>query len=922
MDEPRQGRVGVVNLRARCRGDSFHRLNDPSRNAIDTIRAAGTEVLFAGRFVVEKEAGRGGMGVVYQAFDRLGERAVALKVLHKTEPSTVRRFAMEADALGKLDHPNIVRYLARGVAEDGAPYLALEWVEGESLRGRLARAEESGEYLAIENVVELGQRLAGALAAAHAIGIVHRDVKPSNILLVGGHLGRPKLVDFGIVRNASGEHVTTSGTVVGTVGYMAPEQARGFERLDGRADLFSLGCVLFRCLTNRDVFDGPDPMTMLSMLLLHNPPRIAELRPDVPAELDALVLRLLAKEPDKRPDSATEVQQALVRIGKNLLGETRTSRRSWEPLPEPPTDTPSRVDDSPPPTATRRPLWVAAIATAVVVLFIGVAFRPWRRVPDSRAVAASVAPPASTGTIITSLPASASCDPEAVTYYREGLSELRNAMWERARTAFAKAAAKDPLCPEAQLRAAIIMSVTSDAITKTREQYAHATDLREQLSDRDRVLYYALAPDLVSEPRDLHARARILEEGLRRFPQDAELVVQRLAAYLHEPDPDHEHALELALRALVLDPNYAYAWMLKGHVLALLGRSDEAQQAMETCLSVAPGAGDCFEESTFLFERHGQCERAISETRNWLARMPTSSDAYRHLANALASTGAPEEAIKEAIEQRWSHAIDDRREVVEGRFANLADLAALQGDFANAEKLATQLAEGAKDAPLILPHLQAASTLVETLVEVGEPARAATVAERYSQARTVWTMGLPRRLLHHEASLFAALARQGRISEERWRAWTALWKRDTEATMNPFETWAIHWGTMVGTPFDAVTTWQSRPPREPAEGPTFHFRYFDLGIGDIFAGRVALAAGAIQSAISLMEPGMNNCQVLEDPFTNTRAHLWLGMAKEKLGDTDAACSAYRAVLDRWGHANPPSTTAREAARRSRALACK
>ncbi|HWL85597.1 MAG TPA: serine/threonine-protein kinase, partial [Polyangiaceae bacterium] len=194
-----------------------------SGDGIGAIEPAGGDVLFANRFVVEKEAGRGGMGIVYRAFDRVTETVVALKVLRKSEPSTVRRFALEAMALEKVDHPNIVRYLAHGVADDGAPFLAIEWVEGENLRERLSQVIARGERLEVHDVLELGQRLAGALAAAHALGIVHRDVKPSNILLAEGSLHRPKLVDFGIVRAAATEHPTTSGTLLGTVGYMSPE---------------------------------------------------------------------------------------------------------------------------------------------------------------------------------------------------------------------------------------------------------------------------------------------------------------------------------------------------------------------------------------------------------------------------------------------------------------------------------------------------------------------------------------------------------------------------------------------------------------------------------------------------------------------------------------------------------------------------
>jgi len=212
------------------------------------------------------------------------------------------------------------------VADDGAPWLALEWVEGENLREHVVRAASEGQKPDVLEVVELGRKLASALGAAHAMGIVHRDVKPGNILLDRGRVRHPKLVDFGIVRATERDHPTTSGTVVGTVGYMAPEQARGQQDLDGRADLFSLGCVLFRCLTLRDVFEAPGPMAMLSLLLLHEPPKVSSLRPEVPAALDTVTSRLLAKDRTERPDSADEVKVALARIGAAPPGPIQTSR--------------------------------------------------------------------------------------------------------------------------------------------------------------------------------------------------------------------------------------------------------------------------------------------------------------------------------------------------------------------------------------------------------------------------------------------------------------------------------------------------------------------------------------------------------------------------------------------------------------------
>ena len=198
--------------------------------------------LLDGRFELAEVAGSGGMGTVYRALDRASGAVVALKLLHKVDARAQARFDREARALSRMEHPRIVRYATHGVAPTGEPYLAMEWLSGESLAARLSRQE-----LRVEESVALARAVADALGAAHARGIVHRDIKPSNLFLVDGVLDRVKVIDFGIAQLPdTTSRLTQTAAVVGTLGYMAPEQARGdHETLDARADIFSLGCVLF-----------------------------------------------------------------------------------------------------------------------------------------------------------------------------------------------------------------------------------------------------------------------------------------------------------------------------------------------------------------------------------------------------------------------------------------------------------------------------------------------------------------------------------------------------------------------------------------------------------------------------------------------------------------------------------------------------
>lgn len=269
----------------------------------------------AGRFEIERLAGAGGMGAVYRARDRATGASVALKLLHLTGRLEVARFEREAELLAELAHPGLVRYVAHGRAASGQPFLAMEWLDGEDLGQRLGRGP-----LAVDEAVALGWRAAEALAVVHARGVVHRDLKPTNLFLVDGAAAQVKVIDFGIAR-LSASQVTVPGMLIGTPGYMAPEQARTEQSVDARADVFSLGCVLFECLTGSPPWGGEHMMAVLAKILFDQAPRVRDLRPEVPRDLDALVAWMLAKEPDARPRDGGEVAKALAELGAGEAAE-------------------------------------------------------------------------------------------------------------------------------------------------------------------------------------------------------------------------------------------------------------------------------------------------------------------------------------------------------------------------------------------------------------------------------------------------------------------------------------------------------------------------------------------------------------------------------------------------------------------------
>jgi eukaryotic-like serine/threonine-protein kinase len=272
-----------------------------------------------GGFAIERKIGEGGMGAVFRALDRDG-RPVAIKMLQVAGEADLARFDREAEVLASLDDPRIVKYIAHGTSDTGAPWLAMEWLAGEDLAQVLSRGA-----LAVAPALRLCARVAEALSIAHARGVVHRDVKPSNLFVTDGDLDNVKVLDFGIARRAGLAPVTHTGTVLGTVGYMAPEQARGASVLDARCDVFALGCVLYECITGRPAFAGEQPVAILAKVLLENPAPPSTVHPGIPPSVDALTMRLLAKDPDRRPADGAAAAREIAAAALSLVGRAVTA---------------------------------------------------------------------------------------------------------------------------------------------------------------------------------------------------------------------------------------------------------------------------------------------------------------------------------------------------------------------------------------------------------------------------------------------------------------------------------------------------------------------------------------------------------------------------------------------------------------------
>jgi serine/threonine protein kinase len=284
-----------------------------------------------GPYRILKVLGQGGMGLVFEAQDVKLRRQVALKVMRPEYASletSRRRFLREAQTQAAIEHDHIVA-IYQAEEDNGVPFIAMPLLRGESLATRLRREQR----LPLPEIVRIGQEIAEGLAAAHQRDLIHRDIKPANIWLEGSRQ-RVKILDFGLalaVASQDDHALTPLGIILGTVGYVSPELA-GTAPIDARSDLFSLGCVLHQMATGETPFPGVDMISHLRSLAMHEPPPVRTLNPGLPEELEALILQLLAKNPEDRPASAAETARRLQALPQPARRK-RVSRLA--PLPEP-----------------------------------------------------------------------------------------------------------------------------------------------------------------------------------------------------------------------------------------------------------------------------------------------------------------------------------------------------------------------------------------------------------------------------------------------------------------------------------------------------------------------------------------------------------------------------------------------------------
>jgi len=322
---------------------------------------------FAERYRVEARIGQGGMAEVYRGFDPALDRTVAIKVLlppYDRDAGFVARFRREAQAAARLSHPNIVGVYDTG-ADGDTQYIVMEYIEGRTLASFLAGGGKPTPMQA----VELGDKIAGALAAAHAQGIVHRDIKPANVMVT--REGAVKVMDFGIARLQSDATAPQTSSVIGTPAYFSPEQAQGLP-VDARSDIYSLGCVLYELLAHRPPFTGDTPVAIAYKQVNESPLPPSEVNPDVPPRLDAVVMKCMAKNPANRYQSAAELSADLdrVRTGQEVEATPLLAVGAAGAATQVIARQPTQVMPPPEPEDSSRKVWLGVLIGILVIAIL------------------------------------------------------------------------------------------------------------------------------------------------------------------------------------------------------------------------------------------------------------------------------------------------------------------------------------------------------------------------------------------------------------------------------------------------------------------------------------------------------------------------------------------------------------------------
>jgi serine/threonine-protein kinase len=848
-------------------------------------------------FRVVRRLGAGGMGIVYEARDEDLQRTVALKLLPAAvagDEDRRRRMLREARSAAAVTHPNIATVYEVG-ADGERLYVAMEYVQGETLRAIL----ESQGRLEPLRALHVARGIARGLARAHERAIVHRDLKPENVMLDAS--GEVKILDFGLAKPAEREVSastmvraetaslsTAEGVVVGTPQYMSPEQALG-RPVDVRCDVFAFGVVLYELLTGVRPFRGATTVEVIVALTRDAPEPPSKLQPRVTPELERVVMRCLEKAPADRFADGSQLLRAL----EGLESSSASAVGAGSP-----------AKASRKPRVSRRTAALAALAALVVGSVAWMANRP---APASHVQATPAPSTSAYPRAMTDLPLPEQANKEALAGYVEAVRSLREGTG-RSNPNLRRALALDPDFAAANLLLAIN--------TTNREAFRKALAGRARLTTRDQEVLDAYIPRMTEDPPNNRATRDRLAAFVERRPEDAWgwQLLGNLEEELGSTADGFRAALAAFDRALALDPGFVNALLGKAGILDLVGDESGALAAVSQCLASVPTANNCLDLQSTIHEDVGACREAEADLRQRINRGTDYVRPYVDLASAILSQGESIAAAREALH-------DGETRMRTGRLpwplAQVA-LAFLSGDFDAARRGAEGYGRSIQDSSDDEEHALVTGFLVRLNTEMGDAAGAQSAAQDYLARRAGWNpVGSPD---DDVTGVLLAMGRGGRASragtdgklEERAAWWT---RRGVDAKVF-FESPEV----LVADGADDARNLLDLAERHGAKpGAGVKAAVHDARL--VYAGALYLLAGRVDDAVPLLERAATGCDALLAPFESTRAHHFLGLAREAKGDTASACKEYGVVLSRWGAARPRSVTADKAKERARALKC-
>jgi serine/threonine-protein kinase len=912
-----------------------------------------------GRYVIEDLLGEGGMGKVYRAQDTRLHRRVALKVLLLPKGHTdgaqweeaKARMLREARAAAALEHPNAVSIYDLG-AVDGTPFIAMELVQGKNLHAYVGDAGAPWE-LKLRWLLDA----ASALAAAHDAGLVHRDVKPENVMVRDD--GRVKVLDFGIARRATSPAqpndptqkpelaagtLTGQGVIIGTLRYMPPEQLAG-RPLDGRADQFAWGVMAYELYAGETPWPANDDViaTVTAVLAAPAPPLEAR-APFLPREVCAAIHRALAKSPEDRFASMPELMAALepfaappashVSMPPRALSSSSSvpvvpvSSRSGQSIDphaataavRPSTDKAVSMDPAPAPAASvktsRAWVGVGMIGAAAALAFGALALsRSKSDAPATQASAPAASASAPAALSLLDLPRPASSVDAANTAYREGIQAMHDANREVAQAAFLRAAQADPAMGAAKLRHALAALFFRPKDART--TFLQATQLRAALSPYDLALLEAVTPIFEQHPSDWTLAESRLAQAAQKFPKDAEL--HYYLAWARQQLAQLDRANAAADAALAIDPTYAAALHLKAQVAQFAGDVPGVERAIKQCLEAAPQAATCVHARLTTYAQEGRCTDYDADAHRLVVINPDGYEGYEAAAQAGFVLGRPIDGVWESLKTAWSHADDRPFEEANDRVA----MTVLAGDAKGMNDALDVLDRAVANRTEQYYRMNAAWTRVSALTELGETAKAGKIADEFLRKKDAWSQdpGVDEYAIALDILpvMYKAMLRGGMMTladlDQKRAAWIDGWKKRVTPEVARY-LWIYGYAELADTPAEAQQALDAQPPFAPI--PTFRPSL----LADARVGRVYQLAGKLDEAIPMLQRAVAHCDAFEDPFTLVRASLWLGEALESKGKTDDACAAYKRVTQRFGPFGARSVTSKEARAHAQALGCK